>query len=107
MCWSETMAKTGTLGRDSATARCERKRSRKRMPTTAVTTTAVASWRHPSLDAHPRNPLLIAVVVVALLGSVADAGGGSGSRGSDSSVPWWYPSRDWGLPSDAVGSGGG
>ncbi|CAB1107977.1 unnamed protein product [Ectocarpus sp. CCAP 1310/34] len=101
------MVKTGTLERDSATARCRRKRSRKRIPTTVVTTTAVASWRHPPLDALPRSPLLVGVVVVALLGSVADAVGGSGRRGGDSSVPWWYPSRDWGLPSDAVGSGGG
>ncbi|CBJ29819.1 hypothetical protein Esi_0162_0044 [Ectocarpus siliculosus] len=107
MCWRETMAKTATLGRDPAAARCRRKRSRKRIPTTAPPPTAVASWRHPPLDALPRNPLLVALVVVALLGSVADAGGGSGNRGSESSVPWWYPSRDWGLPSDAVGSGGG
>lgn len=41
---------------------------------------------------------------MALLGSVAEAGSG---RGSDSSVPWWYPSRDWGLPSDAAARSGG
>ncbi|CAM9192483.1 unnamed protein product [Pylaiella littoralis] len=112
--------------------------------TTATTATAAALTREgKAARRHPRAintppPTLpsptpsswsalaaVAAAVVLLSASVADAGsssygasGGSGSgSGGSRSVPWWYPSRGWGmLPSDgeeggaagaaAVGGGG-
>lgn len=55
---------------------------------------------------------LVGVAVAALLTSVAEAGAAGDSRGgrsgSGGTVPWWYPSRDWGmLPSDYDGGGRG
>ena len=65
---------------------------------------------NPNPNANKRTPppvfalvAFVTAVLVAARVTVAEAG--ATGRG-DRSVPWWYPSRDWGTPSDQKAGGG-
>lgn len=55
--------------------------------------------------ASPPRPLLLRLVIMMLAAATA-ATAEAGSLGTGRNVPWWYPSRLWGMDRDA-GSGWG